>query len=252
MFRRMRILVSVLLLCIAGFSQRASAQVEKVDYLWLVDVSGDRNIYLESIQHAIDTFYVVATKHDALHVYNFAKTVATKDDIVDTDFYQYSDMGLMLQALDSLICHSNSHYVRAFVLSDFFHLSPADVQERLNPEAYVDVRNRLDEVCRTKNVEISLLILPPASSEGEYALDEIQSVLPASCVETFGVSPDQRTVDYLMSKIVAVDRLRGMSDDAVQPSSPIATYIILGVFLVALAGLAITLNYKKMKSIVNS
>jgi len=133
MLRHFRIMISVLLLCLTGICQHATAQVEKVDYLWLVDVSGDRNIYLESIQHAIDTFYVVATKHDELHVYNFAKTVATKDDIVDSDFYQYSDMGQMLQALDSLICNSSSRYVRAFVLSDYFHHSPDDIQERLNP-----------------------------------------------------------------------------------------------------------------------
>ena len=109
MKREMMILVSLVLMCVAGFSQRASAQVEKVDYLWLVDVSGERNIYLEGVQHAIDTFYVVASKHDMLHVYNFAKTVATKDDLVDTDFYQYSDMGQMVCALDSLISHSYSH-----------------------------------------------------------------------------------------------------------------------------------------------
>ena len=234
MLRHLRIMISVMLLCVTGICQRASAQVEKVDYLWLVE----RNIYLESIQHAIDTFYVVATKHDELHVYNFAKTVAAKNDIVDSDFYQYSDMGQMLKALDSLICHSNSRYVRAFVLSDFFHHSPDAIQERLNPEAYVDVRNNLSEVCRTKNVEISLMILPPASSKGDYALDEILSLLPASCAETFGVSPDQRTVDYLMSKVVAVDQLRGVKDEAVEPSSPVPTYIILGVFLLALAALA--------------
>ncbi len=238
MLRHLRIMISVMLLCVTGICQRATAQVEKVDYLWLVDVSGERNIYLESIQHAIDTFYVVATKHDDLHVYNFAKTVAAKNDIVDSDFYQYSDMGQMLKALDSLICHSNSRYVRAFVLSDFFHHSPDAIQERLNPEAYVDVRNNLSEVCRTKNVEISLMILPPASSKGDYALDEILSLLPASCAETFGVSPDQRTVDYLMSKVVAVDQLRGVKDEVDEPSSPVPTYIILGVFLLALAALA--------------
>ena len=148
MKREMMILVSLVLMCVAGFSQRASAQVEKVDYLWLVDVSGERNIYLEGVQHAIDTFYVVASKHDMLHVYNFAKTVATKDDLVDTDFYQYSDMGQMVCALDSLISHSYSRYVRAFILSDFFHHSPTGVQERLNPEAYSDVRNHLNEICQ--------------------------------------------------------------------------------------------------------
>ena len=44
MKREMMILVSLVLMCFAGFSQRASAQVEKVDYLWMVDVSGERNI----------------------------------------------------------------------------------------------------------------------------------------------------------------------------------------------------------------
>ena len=238
MKREMMILVSLVLMCFAGFSQRASAQVEKVDYLWLVDVSGERNIYLEGVQHVIDTFYVVASKHDMLHVYNFAKTVATKDDLVDTDFYQYSDMGQMVCALDSLISHSYSRYVRAFILSDFFHHSPTGVQERLNPEAYSDVRNHLNEICRTKNVAISLLVLPPASSKGGYSLEELKSLLPASCIETFGVSPDQRTVDYLMSKVEAMDRLRGLNDDVADTSSPIATYIILGVFLLALAALA--------------
>jgi hypothetical protein len=147
-------------------------------------------------------------------------------------------MGQMVCALDSLISHSYSRYVRAFILSDFFHHSPTGVQERLNPEAYSDVRNHLNEICRTKNVAISLLVLPPASSKGGYSLEELKSLLPASCIETFGVSPDQRTVDYLMSKVEAMDRLRGLSDDVADTSSPIATYIILGVFLLALAALA--------------
>ena len=239
MLRKMRILVSLSLLCFAGFCQHVTAQVEKVDYLWLVDVSGARNIYIEGIQHAIDTFYVVATKHDALRVFNFAKTVASKDDVVDADFYQYSDMGCMVRTLDSLITHSHSRYVRAFVLSDFFHHSPLTGDERLNPEAYADVRNNLAEVCETKNVEISLMVLPPSSNEGEYSLDALQSLLPASCTETLGVSPDHHTVDFLVQKVAAVDQLRGLSDEDVEEHSPLTTYIILGVFLVALVGLAI-------------
>ena len=249
MFRKLRILFSVSLLCVAGFCQHASAQVEKVDYLWLVDVSGERNIYLEGIQHAIDTFYVVATKHDALHVYNFAKTVATKEDIVDADFYQYSDLGCMVTALDSLIKHSNSRYVRAFVLSDFFHHSPKADDEHFNPELFADVRNDLEKVCSTKNVQISLMILPPSSLKGEYALDALQSLLPTSYTETFGASPDQRTVDFLMQKVEAVNRLRGVSNEVVEESSPLATYIILGVFLAALAGLGI---YLKLRPLSNS
>lgn len=239
----MRILVGLLLL--STVSQVVKAQVEKVDYLWLVDVSGERNIYLEGIQHAIDTFYVVATKHDALRVYNFAKTVVTKEDIVDTDFYQYNDLGCMVMVLDSLIRNSSSRYVRAFVLSDFFHNAPMPDGTHFNPEMYADVRNDLVEVCTEKNVEISLLILPPSSLEGEYALDALQSLLPTSCTDTFGASPDHRTVDYLMQKVEAVDRLRGLSDEVVEENTPIATYIILGVFFVALAGMAIYFFKKK-------
>jgi len=243
----MRILLGLLLL--STFSQVVKAQVEKVDYLWLVDVSGERNIYLEGIQHAIDTFYVVATKHDALRVYNFAKTVATKEDIVDADFYQYSDLGCMVMVLDSLIKNSSSRYVHAFVLSDFFHHAPMADDEHFNPELYANVRHDLEEVCSTKNVEISMLILPPSSLEGEYALDALLSLLPTSCTETFGTSPDHRTVDYLMQKVEAVNRLRGVSDEVVEEHSPLATYIILGVFIAALAGCAI---YLKLRPLSNS
>ena len=246
--RNLRILFCLSLLCVAGFCHRATAQVEKVDYLWLVDVSGARNIYIEGIQHAIDTFYVVATKHDALRVYNFAKTVATKDDIVDGDFYQYSDMGCLVVALDSLIKHSPSRYVRAFVLSDFFNNSPVTGGERLNPEMYADVRNDMFEVCSSKNVEISLMILPPSSNDGVYSLNELQSLLPVSCTETFGVSPDHHTVDYLMQKVTAINQLRGLHDEVVEEHSPLVTYIILGVFLAALAGLAITFQIRKKKN----
>jgi uncharacterized membrane protein YraQ (UPF0718 family) len=94
-------------------------------------------------------------------------------------------------------------------------------------------------------VEISLLILPPSSLEGEYALDALQSLLPTSCTDTFGASPDHRTVDYLMQKVEAVDRLRGLSDEVVEENTPIATYIILGVFFAALAGMAIYFFKKK-------
>ena len=245
MVRELRILVSLSLLCFAGFCQHVTAQVEKVDYLWLVDVSGVRNIYLEGMQHAIDTFYVAATKYDALHVYNFAKTVATKDEIVDADFYQYSDLGCMLVALDSLITHSASRYVRAFVLSDFFNEDPVDGDARLNPAGYAAVREDLEAVCRTKNVEINLLILPPSSNYNGYSLDEVKSLLPNDYTESFGVSPDQRTVDYLMQKIESVNRLRGLIDEPKEESNPLTTYIILGVFIAALIGLAIYLKLKR-------
>ncbi len=245
MLRNLRLLFCLSLLCVTGFCQYAAAQVEKVDYLWLVDVSGERNIYLEGIQHAIDTFYVEASKHDALHVYNFAKTVATKDDVVDADFYQYSDLGCMLVALDSLIKHSNSRYVRAFVLSDFFNEDPQGGDSRLNPAGYAAIRHDLDAVCRTKNVEINLLILPPSSNYSGYSLEEVKSLLPYDYTETFGVSPDHRTVDYLMQKVEAVNQLRGVHDDVVEPSSPLATYIILGVFMATLIGVAVYLKMKK-------
>jgi hypothetical protein len=42
-----------------------------------------------------------------------------------------------------------------------------------------------------------------------------------------------------------VDRLRGLSDEVVAENTPIATYIILGVFFAALAGMAIYFFKKK-------
>lgn len=241
---QLRIFAGMLLLWLTTFGQVAKAQVEKVDYLLLVDVSGEYNIYLKGIQHAIDTFYVAATKRDALRVYNFAKTVATKDDVVDADFYQYSDLGCMLQVLDSLIKHSNSRYVRAFILSDFFNEDPVGGDARLNPVLYSAVRDDLEAVCRTKNVEISLMLLPPSSNYNGYSIEEVKSLLPIDRTETFSVSPDQRTIDYLMHKVEAVNRLRGLSDEPVEQHSPIASYIILGLFLVALLGLAAYLKWK--------
>ncbi len=228
----------------------AQAQIDKVDYIWLVDVSGNgRNIYIEGIQHSIDTFYVAATEKDNLHAYNFAKKLYMKDELADTDFKKYSDMTAMLEGLDSLIANSESHYVRAFVLSDFVNVTPLAGAVPINANALGYLRNRLMNTCQSKDVGIVLLVTPPTSDFHGQSLDEIKKVLPQYCTKVRAVTPDQSTTDFLMEQVKEADSHRGIPTDGEAVSeTPIATFIVLCLLLAMLVGTGLYFYVNRAKT----
>ncbi len=228
----------------------ALAQIEKVDYLWLVDVSSNgRNIYIEGIQHAIDTFYVAATEKDNLHAYNFAKKLYRKDELADADFKKYSDLTAMLEGLDSLIANSQSHYVRAFILSDFINDTPLAGAVPINPNALDYLRNRLLNTCQAKDVKIFLLVTPPTSDFHGLSLKEIQKVLPQYCTKVRTVTPDQSTTDFLIQQVKEADILRGISAEGVEVNeTPVTTYIVLCLLLAVLVGTILYFYVNKTKN----
>jgi len=240
------ILTLLLLLTVAN--RPVIAQIERADYLWLVDVSGRTNIYIDAMQHAIDTFYVEASRHDHLHVYHFAKHLAAQDEMVDGDFYDYSDMGQMLHALDSLIKQSKSKYVRAFILSDFFNDIPSNHHAPLNLAAYHYLKDEFQNDCMVKNVYIYLLQLPPSSMYGVNSLSAIQSLMPFQYCELRPTTPDEVTTRYLLSKVEELNRLRGIRDDVKPaPASPLPTYFISIMFGAVLLGVGIFFLVKYIK-----
>lgn len=232
-----KMITTMALFIISALFCDANAQIEKADYLWIVDVSGNRNIYIEGMQNAIDTFYIETTKRDNLHVYNFAKTLNNKDDIVDSDYDKYSDLACMLQGLDSLIKNSKSRYVRAFILSDFYNDVPGSGDIPLNTIELSYLKGALMNDCHKKDVKIHLLILPPSSRYGGYSLNQVLEILPGDCTDKFATTPDLKTVDYLKQQIDEINKLRGITDEEQEPSSPIVTYIVLGLLLATLIGI---------------
>lgn len=232
---------AILAVCLIASALGAdlNAQIEKADYLWIVDTSSKSgsNIYIQGIQHAIDTFYTEVTKTDEIHAYSFAKSLCDRGDIVDTDFNRYSDMTVMLEGLDSLISHSKSHYVRAFILSDFFNETPLSGDVPINPVELSYLQSRLMSTCASKDIRIYLLVTPPSSNFGGYSLEQIKQILPSYCTESFAVTPDKRTVDYLIKTVDETNKQRGIGvDNAKEESTPIITYIILCLFLAVIVG----------------
>lgn len=245
--------LALLAVCFIASSLGAdlNAQIEKADYLWIVDTSSKngRNIYNEGIQHAIDTFYTEVVKTDEIHAYSFGKFLCDRGDIVDADFNQYSDMTVMLEGLDSLISHSKSHYVRAFILSDFFNDTPLSGDVPINPVELQYLQSQLMSTCASKNVKIYLLVTPPSSSFGGYSLEQVKEILPSYCTESFAVTPDKRTVDYLIQTVNETNKQRGFGvDDTDEESTPIITYVILCLFLAVIVGTILYFCVNRKKS----
>lgn len=236
----------------SSFGADLNAQIEKADYLWIVDTSNKghgRNIYIQGIQHAIDTFYTEVTKTDAIHAYSFGKSLSERDDIVDADFNRYSNITVMLEGLDSLISHSKSHYVRAFVLSDFFNETPLSGDVPINPVELMYLQSRFMSTCSTKDVRIYLLITPPTSGFGGYSLEQVKQILPSYCTESFAVTPDKRTVDYLIKAVDETNQQRGIgADEAEEESTPIVTYVILCLFLAVIVGTILYFSFNRKKT----
>lgn len=247
MTEKKRILLGLAMLIFSAVWNVVDAQKQKADYYWLIDVSGKRNVYLDGIQHSIDTAYVVITEQDNLHVYNFAKTTATKDDLIDSDFYEYSDMGKMIITLDSLVSHAKSQFVRVFILSDFFNVDPTNGESRLNPELYAQQRKNIERVCEEKNVKFSLILLPPSSGIMGYSLAEIQNILPQKHTVKFPAAPDHSTTDFIMTEIEELNRQRGIIAEVTASESSLPTFIILGVFLAVLVGVSFYFGWKAYK-----
>lgn len=223
----------------------ASAQTDQVDYLWFVDVSGHRNIYIEGIQHSIDSFYIEASKHDRLRVYNFAADVVPVGEQIDNDnFYKYSDLSAVLYALDSLVSTSQSKYVRAFILSDFHHADSVNGNVALSPDSLREVREAIATHSFDKNVKFYLMVIPPSARYNGYSLHAIQAILPFGSSEVFGVTPDNKTTAYMLSKVYELNALRGIDDKEVQKIPLVAIIVII---VVMVNGLIVWLYLRKRR-----
>lgn len=249
---------AVLAVCFiaSSFGSDLNAQIEKADYLWIVDTSSKghgRNIYIQGIQHAIDTFYTEVAKTDEIHAYSFGKSICDRDDIVDADFNRYSDMTVMMEGLDSLISHSKSRYVRAFILSDFFNDTPLSGDVPINPTELGYLQRRLMSTCSEKDVRIYLLVTPPTSNFGGYSLEQVRAVLPSYCTRSFSVTPDKRTVDYLIQAVDETNRQRGIGTDEVEEeSTPVVTYVILCLFLAVIVGTILYFSVNRKKTVTDN
>ncbi len=212
-----------------------AGQNDDVDYLWMVDVSGGRNIYIEDIQYAIDTFYVEASRHDRLQAFNFAKSVVGVGQATGSDFCDYCDLTAMLVALDSLIGHSRCRYVRAFVLSDFNNADTLHGRAALNADSLEWLGSRLTEHSEGRDVRVSLMVLPPSDRYGSYSLHEVEKIVPADICEVFAVVPDTTTMNYMLGKVAELNRLRGITDEPEPKGSMPLTVACLVVMAAAIA-----------------
>ena len=228
--------VLVLVFLTAG----ASAQTEQADYLWFVDVSGHRNIYIEGIQQSIDSFYIEASKHDHLRVYNFANgVVPLGEPITDEQFYKYSDLTAVLQTLDSLVDSSQSKYVRAFILSDFHNSDTVNGNVALSPDSLIGLREALSTHCFEKDVKFYLMVIPPTIRYKGYSIHAMQAILPFGSSEVFGVTPDSKTTEFMLSKVYELNRLRGIDDSKKPNGLIVAVLIFVAVFMLVVCGMAI-------------
>ena len=223
-------LATLVMMVVLGFA-KAEAQTadDKVDYIWLVDVSGSSNAYFAPVQPAIDTMFVEASKHDNLTVVNFAKypVVGTADSL-DADYYKYCDIELMLQALKDLVYQSPSKYVRAFVLSGFCNLTP-ESSDPIVPDSLALLKARIMKVCHEKDVEVSLLLLPPMLNPRGCSFHQVQDILPMDGMDTFTVVPDSTLEQFLLGKIQKMNDLRGISNEEEVGSSAKGWGMALGI-----------------------
>ena len=210
-------------------------QTDEADYLWMVDVSGGRNIYIEGIQDAIDTFYVETMRHDRLHTFNFAKSVVDAGQAFDADFYDYCDLTAMLTALDSLIGHSRCRYVRAFVLSDFHNADSLHGSAVLESDSLRWLGRSMAAHIEGRDVKVYLMVLPPSGRYDGYSLHAIEEILPAGICETYAVMPDTATVNYMLDKVSELNRLRGISDGPKPKGSLPLTVVCLVLMAAAIA-----------------
>lgn len=205
-------------------------------YLWVVDVSGQNNIYMDDVQAAIDSFYVKVSVRDNLHVIRYASTVINDSTILDDAFYQYSNQFGMLNALDSIIGESDAKVIRVYVLSDFINNTPLEGAMPLAPESLLTIRQHLmSYASRGKDIRTTMLILPPSTSPNGYSLDAIRTMMPESMYNQFAVSSSDSLAAFFARDIEATDRQLGRIVDEEDDSSP-ASLIISIILLVLMLG----------------
>lgn len=227
-------LLLCMLVCMSAMGQGAQAQTEEADYLLLMDVSGGRNIYMEDVQHAIDTFYVEAIRHDRVRAYSFAKTVTEFGSNVDADYYAYCDLGGMLRRLSGLMSECGGRYIRVLILSDFHNATPADGMAPLQPSGMTDVSRSIATLCQDRDVEVHLLVLPPSTRYEGYSLQQVQQVLGTERCMVELVEGGKQTARYMLDIVHTLNRQRGISDDGPAKGSMPLTVISLTIMAAAI------------------
>ena len=219
---------------------------DKVDYILVIDASGKRNMYLEGIQQSIDSFYVAASRHDDLHVYNFATSLVEAGDTLSEEFCQYSDIARMFRELAGVIRNSEDNVVRVYIVSDFFNDEPVAGDHPLVVDTLTDIREEYEHLTQLKDLEISFMLLPPSSRMHGYTLTEAKALMPLRMNE-YAVTPDSLTTEFMLREVKRIDQLRGLDEQAKETGSPVVSIIVLSLFILAVAGAVVYFFIVKRK-----
>ena len=212
----------------------------RATYLWVVDVSGTSNIYLDEIQPAIDSFYVAATRYDNLNVMRYAASVIDDSTVLDRSFYEYSDQHAMLTAVDNMIGCSPDSVVRVYILSDFINKTWLSGATRLTTDTLLTFRQHLMSYSdKGKDIKLTMLILPPSTSPGGYSLDSIRAVIPEGMYEQFPVMSADSLIAFIHSETDSLHRQLWYGNAPVETDDDNQTLwlILCGVALAVLLGL---------------
>lgn len=219
-----------------------------VMYVWVVDVSGGTNIYLDEVQSAIDSFYAEATKYDNLQVVRYAGEVICDTTVTDGSFYDYSDQQAMLAAVDRIVSTTKNKVVRVYVLSDFINNTPLTGNSRLRSEALLTFRQHL-ETFKKKGMDLKLtmLILPPSSSPQGYSLDTIRASIPSDMYGQFPILSTDSLASFFRSEADSMNhQMKHVVDEPVfEPGRGTVISIICLFLVIAGAGVLYYINRRK-------
>lgn len=233
--------------CLTTWADNTEGRNDSARYLLMVDVSGNgRNIYIEGIQHEIDTFYIAASRHDDLTTYNFAKSVVGVGDSLSPDFYDYCDLRQMMQSLLDFIQSSDSRYVRAFVLSDFHHADTLRSGMSLNVDSLSEMHQAFNAVCHERDVHVHLLVIPPSTRYGGYSLYEVQKTIGPDFCTIHPVTPDGATSDFLLAQVDSLNQIRGITDGPAPKGSAPTTIVTLVIMCGAIASLCLSTRLRRL------
>ena len=240
--------VVALLVWMPGMPQ-VLAQADGADYLLMVDVSGNgRNIYIEDIQQAIDTFYISAIRHARLRTLNFAKTVVDVGSDVPADFYDYCDLGLMLRSLGQCIGRCEGKYVRAVVVSYFHHSDSVNGNTVMPADSLADVAKTFSTACADKDVQVTLMVIPPSTRYAGYSLEAVERLIGADRCEVFPVASAAEARDYLLNMVDDLNHLRGITDGPPAKGSASATITAVVAMVGGVAALCLSDRIRRRKN----
>lgn len=244
----MKAIFKTIMACVAalcfGLNSTASTSAatttadSTVLYLWVVDVSGQNNIYMDEMQSAIDSFFVKATANDDLRVIRYASTVIDDSTLLDDVFYGYSDQRAMLCALDSIIGESDSKFIRAYVLSDFVNNTPYEGAVSLTSESLLTIRQHLLSYSSSgKDIRTTMLILPPSTSPNGYSLEAIRTIMPENMYHQYAVTSADSLAAFFSRDIEVTDRQLGRIVDEKDDSTSTGLIISIIVLVLMLGGI---------------